>query len=66
MAVKSKRVQRTKTINTDLDKAQEMMERDKLNRLVFKETVGGKQYTLVEIERKVGPLIASDNNNNLC
>lgn len=66
MATRSKRVGRTKIINTDMDKARDLMDREKIDRIVFTETVAGKQFTLVEIERKVGPLGADDNNNNLC
>ena len=56
----------TITINTVMDAAQEKMDRDGKDRLVITETLGGKKYTLVEIERKVGALAKDDNNNNLC
>lgn len=66
MATRSKRSLRTRVINTDMDRARELLERAKLDKIVFTETVAGKAYTIVEIERKLGPLGADDNNNNLC
>jgi hypothetical protein len=56
----------TTTINTNMDEAIRKMDDDGVDRLVIAETVGGRRFTVLEIERKVGPLAKDNNNNNLC
>jgi hypothetical protein len=56
----------TTTINFDRDLIHARMDADKKDHLVINETVGGKQMTILEVHRRVGPLGANDNNNNLC
>jgi hypothetical protein len=56
----------TTTINFDRDVIHSKMDQDGKDHLVINETVRGKTIKILEVERRVGPLGANDNNNNLC
>ena len=53
-------------INFDLSKVTSLLNATENNHLVINETIEGKEYTLFEIQRKLGPMAEDNNVNVLC